>query len=47
MADDSPLPDTPSTPTSPTTSNIDGSEKDADGHYIPETNLNVSTLLLS
>ena len=46
MADDSPSPDTPSTLTSPTISD-DGSEKDADGNYIPETNLNVSALLLS
>ena len=43
----SPSRDTPSTPRFPTISDYNGSERNADDHDILETNLEVSTLLLS
>ena len=47
MADNSPSWDTPSSPSSPTISNYNGSGRNADDHNTLETNLEVSTLLLS
>ena len=47
MADNSISQDTPSAPSSPKISDYNGSEPNPDGHNTLETNLAVSTLLLS